>query len=255
MHGSLFQVGGAPVFGMLFFMSLGFVLALYFAIERGLEEIPGIDPRHPFNIAAIICVAGIAGSRIFFVAEAWDHYRVHLDEIPRFWEGGLSFYGGLAFASAGGLAYVLATGLPLLVILDLTRYIAYGHLVGRVGCLLEGCCYGKPTDGPFGLCLPTVAGDSLRRYPTQIFEFAGLVVLFTGLDLLARSPRRPPRGSLFGLYLIGYGTLRLGLEALRDDMVGPTYAGLHRYQWASVLAIAAGVLNLAWLRVRAAPAR
>ena len=246
MRPVVFTLLGQPVHAYFFFLSVGFTFAILLAARRTYEE--EIPIEEFLNMAIAIFAAAIVGSRAFFVWEAWDHYRGNPLEILRFWHGGLAFYGGFTFGGVAGLAYILWARLPIGRVTDLCApYIVLGHIFGKVGCFFHGCCYGKPTDGSWGFAFPGTAHDLLLRHPSQLYEFAGLIAIFVGLHLLRL--RRPVPGTLIGVYLIAYGVLRFLLEYTRDDMVGPAFYGLYRYQWTSVAMASLGALVLIRVRV------
>lgn len=225
---------GFVVHAYAFFMSAGFIAGSALAIARARRR--GVDEDRLLTLLIAIWAGSLAGARAFFVWEAWPYYAAAPLEIPMVWRGGLSFYGGLL----GGLAAVVLacrrTGLPLRDTLDLlVPSLAIGHALGRVGCLFHGCCYGQVTGGPFTMTF----ADGLPRHPTQGYELVALLVLWVASLRRATEPHRP--GALAGEYLIAYATLRFALEGLRDDMVGPVFAGLLRYQWVSLVIALAGV--------------
>jgi phosphatidylglycerol:prolipoprotein diacylglycerol transferase len=266
---TLFTVLGQPVHAYFFLLAVGFTLALLLAARRAARE--GLDLEKFLNLEIIVFVAGILGSRVFYVWEDWPYFREHPEDIVRFWRGGLAFYGGFTFATISALAYIAQSGLPLGRIADMAAvYVTLGHVFGKFGCLLHGCCYGKPTGSSWGITFPATAGDMLPRHPAQLYEAAGLIAILVLVHASeasgvvgahaseashaaseappapadgARAPRPP--GRLFGVYLVSYGMLRFVLELVRDDMPGPTFAGLLRYQWVSLGVAAAGLVVLA----------
>jgi phosphatidylglycerol:prolipoprotein diacylglycerol transferase len=246
MRPVVFTLFGFPIHAYFFFLALGFTAAMVLATRRADDE--GIDVGSFLDMEIAILAAAIVGSRVFFVAEAWDYFRQRPGHIPLFWRGGMSFYGGFTFGAAAGIATILRTGMPLLRVCDLCApYITLGHIFGKVGCFFHGCCYGKPTLAGWGFAFPHSTGGLELRHPAQLYEFAGLIVLFAILHALRG---RGAPGTVIGAYLVGYGTLRFFLELVRDDMVGPAYLGLFRYQWTSLAAAVAGLVLLARTRSR-----
>ena len=127
---------------------------------------------------------------------------------------GLVFYGGLVGGAAAAWGYCRAWRIPLARAADAgAPGLALGHGVGRIGCLLAGCCYGRPVDASFPLAV-NLAGTT--RHPTQLYEAIGLGVIAAATALLpARVTRRP--GATFLVYLGGYALLRLVVEHWRGD--------------------------------------
>lgn len=101
--------------------------------------------------------------------------------------------------------------------------IPLGQGIGRIGCFLNGCCYGKPTDSPYGVVL-----EGVLRHPTQLYE-AVLDLSLAGLLFSMRTSPRP-EGHLFRRFLVGYALIRFFLEFLRGD-TGLTLGPLTGVQW------------------------
>jgi phosphatidylglycerol---prolipoprotein diacylglyceryl transferase len=156
-----------------------------------------------------------------------------------FWTGGgFVFYGGLL----GGVLFLLLFHLLLRplnagLVWALLPALTMGHGVGRIGCLLAGCCFGAPTDWFWGLHL-----HGADRHPTQLLEALGLLAL--GLYLL-KSQR--PKWLLILNYLWLYGGLRFGVELLRGDAIRGQWGALTPSQWISLLLILSGFAGLVCL--------
>ncbi len=161
----------------------------------------------------------------------------------KFWQGGLTFYGALLFAIPGAIWYCRRRRLDFLQVGDLAApYLLIAQAIGRIGCFLEGCCYGAPTSGPLGVHFP---GHALARHPTQLYESVidlALAALLLGLF----RPRSRGRGELFGWMLALYGAARATIELWRDDPRG----GLGPLSTSQILAIPAIALGV-WLIARA----
>jgi phosphatidylglycerol:prolipoprotein diacylglycerol transferase len=169
----------------------------------------------------------------------------------KFWQGGLAFYGGLLLAAPAGLYYARRKRLGILRIADLVSPgIAYGLVFGRLGCFLNGCCYGKPTDLPWGVDFPTLAGHA-HVHPTQLYESLGCLGIFALLYWVVR-PMKRRHGDVFAALLVLYGSLRFLLEFLRDDERG-AILGISTSQWIGIPLVLWGVFW--WLKKPHDPAR
>lgn len=161
----------------------------------------------------------------------------------KFWQGGLTFYGALFFAVPGAIWYCRRKRLDFLQLGDLCApYLLVGQAIGRIGCFLEGCCYGAKAGGPLGVRFP---GHALARHPTQLYE-SGADLALAALLLFALRPRTRGRGELFGWMLALYGAARAAIELWRDDPRG----GLGPLSTSQILAIPAIALGV-WLIARA----
>lgn len=161
----------------------------------------------------------------------------------KFWQGGLTFYGGLLLALPGGLWFARRRGLGGLRTADVVApSVMLGLAFGRVGCFLNGCCYGAETDGSLGVRFP---GHFADRHPTQLYESLFALGLFFLLRHLVRRRCRG-EGELLGWLLVLYGVFRIGIEVFRDDPRG-ALGPLSTSQLISIPLVAAG----AWLVARA----
>ncbi len=242
-----------PGYGAM--VSLGFAVGVVVAVRAAKQA--GVDVGVILDLAFAMLVAGVVGARGLFVALSFGDFanvctgstwgqnmaRPWLTVVRdctaalRIWEGGLVFYGGAIAATV--VAWVMARNrhLAMGIIADLfAPGLALGHGIGRVGCFLAGCCYGKtcaPTGvaARLGLRFPpeSVAHADLVRHgllapsepltpalaPTQLYEAAGDLGIFLGLSWLAR--RKPGRGTVALAYACAYAALRFGVEIFRGD--------------------------------------
>jgi phosphatidylglycerol:prolipoprotein diacylglycerol transferase len=231
-----------PTFGL--FLALAFLAAIQLGHHRAVRR--GIDPEAMGNFYLVLIVSSMVGARATYVALEWERYLGRPWDVFLFWKGGLVFYGGLAGGFAGCLAFVRLQRMDVRAMADLAApCLALGHLVGRIGCFFNGCCYGLPTGAPWGVVFPHTAQDVAPRHPTQIYEALGLVVIFVVLSRLWEARLR--RGTVAVAYLAMYAPLRFAVEMIRgDDRGGEIAAGLSISQVASVAGLAvAGALGLA----------
>ena len=230
---------------------LGFLAALLFLLRRGRRW--GLAPQALFDVALATLLCGIVGSRVFFVVHEWDYFSENLVEIIRIDRGGLWFYGGLMGGAAAALVVVRLRKLPATRTLDvITSVLPLGHAFGRMGCFLNGCCFGRITASWVGVRFPRIldGGDivgsepfvkqlsdglitpaarwSLPVHATQLYEVGYNLLIF--LALSACLPRRWRDGEVAWLYGILYGSARFINEILRADQ-GAVALGLTLNQW------------------------
>ncbi|MBN1764844.1 MAG: prolipoprotein diacylglyceryl transferase [Sedimentisphaerales bacterium] len=142
-----------PSYG--FMMVLGFLSALYLA--RSLCRRLGENPEHITSFGSYALLAGVIGARIFHVIHNWSDYRDNLMDVLAVWNGGLEFLGGFIGALVVMVLYFRKQKLNIFKFLDiLAPALMLGLAFGRVGCLLNGCCFGAPTDLPWGIRFPVV---------------------------------------------------------------------------------------------------
>ena len=132
---------------------IGFLAAVWLIRRLSRDFTP--DPQLITNTALYSLVGGVIGARLFFVLHYFEKFRDSPIEVLFIWQGGLELLGGVVVAVSVILFYVLYHKLPVRRYFDV---IAVGLMAalffGRIGCFLNGCCYGKPTDLPWGVRFP-----------------------------------------------------------------------------------------------------
>lgn len=215
-----------------FLIGYGFLLALYVCRKRAVRM--GLDPDGLVDVALATLVGGLVGARLFYILTYWDNFRGNLWEILRIDHGGLVFYGGLMGGAALLFTTVLWKGMPVRRTLDtLTSVVPLGHAFGRLGCFMNGCCFGKPTGSWVGVRFPSPPGLSIDPatpnpyatpvHPTQLYAVGYNLLIFAFLSFIYSKRRR--NGDVAWSYGILYGTARFCQEFFRGD-VPHVFAGL-----------------------------
>jgi phosphatidylglycerol---prolipoprotein diacylglyceryl transferase len=233
MYPILFTIGPVNVYSYGVMLAIGFLLALHLASRR--SDIFDVPKEGVGNLLIVLLVSGIIGARITYVLSNIDFFVQYPLDVFMLNKGGLVFYGGLILSCVSGLVYARKSKLSVLDTADLIApFIALGHAIGRIGCFLNGCCFGRPTDSILGVCFPN---SITKVFPTQLFSSSGLFVIFAFLFYL--QTRRRFRGEIISLYLVLYGVLRFFVEFLRGDS-GPVLFDLSFSQIISVLSVIVG---------------
>ncbi len=241
MFPRLIQLGPFPIHSFGLMVVLGFAgaaaLASRLARERGL-------PGHVFFDGGIwMLLGGVIGARLVYIILNAGRFAGHPLEAVATWQGGMSFHGGAAGGVLAGMLFLRSQRLPIAPLADAAApALSLGYAIGRVGCLLNGCCYGGTTNLPWGLdgayCL---GGDpSLHYHPAQVYAaMANLVIC----GLLIRAYRSPHRhGQILALWLVAYSVYRFLIEGIRSGVTADVAGmGLTQGQWASLLGAVAGV--------------
>src|SRR5439155_4775191 len=212
-------------------VALGFLAGLWTASRRGQRE--GVSAERIIDLGPWLILGAILGARTLYVITFWreEFGGQPPVQILMVWRGGLVFYGGLIGASLTFILYARLKKLPLWKGADiLTPSIALGYVFGRIGCLMNGCCYGRTCDLPWAIQFPNqsfawkqqyslglvgASDRSLAVHPTQIYESLLNLGLYAALAWLYR--RKKFDGQVFALYLISYAVLRAFVEFFRGD--------------------------------------
>lgn len=262
-----------PVYGYGTMLFVGFLVAGGIAAKR-LAALGG-DPDWAWDVAMWIFIPGIIGARTFFIIQYQDRFFVpgrSMGEILRSLvnlpDGGLVFFGGLIFAPFAFVWFCRTRNVNPLAFGDIViTSVFIGMAFGRLGCFLNGCCYGDVCDLPWAVTFPpdsvpyrvqvfqgfleSTATASLPLHPTQIYSALNATVL--AIFTWAYYPYRRFHGEALALGWIAYPISRFLVEFIRGDELGQFGTAFTISQWVSLGLCAAGVLFYAWQSRRAAP--
>lgn len=217
MHSVAFTIGGFAIYWYGILAATAFVAAFWTASRR--SEVYGLPGQAIVDLAPWLIGGAIVGARVWYVIYFWsDEFAGKpLWEVFMLRRSGLVFYGGLVGASLATIVYARVQRLSLWRVADcLAPSIALGHGFGRIGCLMTGCCYGRPSDLPWAIHFPTDHwSNGIGVHPTQIYESALNFFLYFGLAWFYR--RKKFDGQVFAVYLVLYAVLRGFVEAFRGD--------------------------------------
>jgi phosphatidylglycerol:prolipoprotein diacylglycerol transferase len=180
------------------------------------------------TVALIAIPSAIIISRLLHVIDLWSFYIANPRQLLGF--GGLTIWGAILGATLGIWIYSRFTNFKFGYFMDvITPGVLLAQVIGRIGCTINGCCYGKATSLPWGVVYThpdSFAPLGVAVHPTQPYEIIFLLIVFGVLFRLRR--RFQPDGSLFLIYLSLYSIWRIGLGFLRD---GTDFLfGLHQAQ-------------------------
>jgi phosphatidylglycerol:prolipoprotein diacylglycerol transferase len=205
---------------------------------------PKVTSETVINAALVGIPSGVVFSRLFHVADHWSYYSQHLNEIIG--GSGLAIYGAVLGAALGIWVYSRFRKMPFGHLADvIAPGIILAQAIGRVGCTLNGCCYGNESDAFCAVVYTspsTNAPINIPVLPTQMFEIVFDLALFGGLLLLRK--RFKPEGSLFLIYLTMYSVWRFGIDFIREGI--PFLFGLHEAQIISIVIIVICGGLMAW---------
>ena len=242
MHRVILQVSSFTIYSWGLMIAVGFELAiLYFFFSIKKEQLP---LNFILNLIIGIIVFSVIGARMLHVVMHLSYYMLYPLRIIRLWEGGMALQGGLIFSISFSIYYIKAHHLPLNKIADCAApAIAFGFSVGRIGCFLNGCCYGIPSSFGFIFPLASPAGESRpgqTLFPTQLISSLNLLMVGIVLHLLRR--KNMAQGKLLPLFLILYSVHRFLIEFLRGDTSSVAF-NLTSFQ---LISIVLALFSLIW---------
>ncbi len=207
----LLELGPFKVYSYGLVLASAFAVSTYLAMRQARKE--SIDGNFIIDLAILLVFFGIAGARLLFVLQNLGYFAENPLEIIMVFKGGLSMYGGILASFFGGLWFIKRRKKDFWKIADLLApFIMLGQAIGRIGCFLNGCCYGKHTDSCLGVKFPALAH---KVHPTQLYESAGSLLLF--FILLYLKNRKHFKGQIFITYLLSYAALKFFIDFFRGD--------------------------------------
>lgn len=223
-----------------------FLCALWLARKRASKF--GFDPAKIGDASMVALFAGVIGARVLFILQELPYYLQHRDELFSLQFQGLTSFGGLLFGFIAFLWFAVRQRRPLRDVLDVVAPSALlGHAIGRIGCLLNGCCYGVVCSPNYPLGVDVDATHT-KHIPAQAFDS---LMSFAALGLLLWIERRGlKRGQTWSLFLLVYGLSRFIYEFWRAGTVTQVNTGYaSSTYWGSLpitqaQAVAAGMMAI-----------
>jgi phosphatidylglycerol:prolipoprotein diacylglycerol transferase len=230
-----FSIGSIPIAWYSIMVALAVITLIAWALFS-VKKDPSLSYDMVINAALVGIPSGVVFSRLLHVIDHWDYFMANPGQIIG--GEGLTIWGAVLGAAIGIWIFSL-----------ISKKFSFGHLadiaapgiilaqaIGRIGCTLNGCCYGKPTSLPWAIVYtnPNSLGPiGIPVHPTQPYEIIFNLIVF-GI-LLALRRRFRPDGSLFLIYLTLYSVWRIGIDFIRDGT--PFLFGLHQAQVISIFVL------------------
>jgi|SRR5687767_5290446 len=257
MYPILFEIGGFSVYTYGVLLAAAYLLGLQFAIVRGRQR--GLDPNRTMDLGIWIIISALVGAKLLLLIVEFDTFKNNPAELKTLLRSGGVFYGGLIAAVTVALWYLWRHRMPMWTVTDaFAPGIALGHVIGRLGCLFAGCCYGRQApDLPWAITFPKDYGQNVGTpigvplHPTQLYE-AGAELLIMIVLLVTERRGRPFPGRTFWGYMFLYGVSRFIIEFYRGDARG-LIGSLSTSQFVSVCIVPISIIMLILLSRRFTP--
>lgn len=265
MSPELFRIAGVPFYAYRTLLALSFVICTLLAVRASKKRTGGVELSPSLGIWAML--GALIGARAFHIVQYGriaDLWRAVL-----LWEGGLVFYGGLFGGAAAVTLHLRLRKTPFFNAADsVAPYVALGEAITRIGCFMNGCCWGAVCNLPWAVTFPqgspayeqqvhdglitTAAHTALPVHPTQLYMTLGMGAGSLALHTLLM--RQPPQGVVFSAYLLLYGLVRFIVELMRGDSAR-SVGGLTVSGAISLVLVLTGVVALSYAarRTRSTP--
>ena len=273
MYPVLVHLGPLPIRAYGFMVFVGFVLGLLYiramarrsliqresdsAATRSHPHTPEhpVTPDHVSRFCVRALWVGILGGRLLYVALDWKNFSGNPWDLLKIWEGGMTAYGAILFGLAYLWIYCRQNQLSFWEFADLGGpTIALVYAVGRIGCYLNGCCYGAPWDHPWSVTFirdgHPALGLTPPSHPAQLYSAAANFLIFGFLHYWSRRPHR--RGEIFAGYVILFLLYRTAYEAIRAGASSELLVGVLTHAQVFNLLILPLAMILLW-RLRTGP--
>jgi phosphatidylglycerol:prolipoprotein diacylglycerol transferase len=257
MHPILLETRWFSLYTYGVLLAAAYLLGLQFAVVRARTR--GLEPTRVMDLGIWIIISALGGAKLLLLVVDFDTYRRHPAELTGLLRSGGVFYGGMIAALAVAIWYMRRHKIAMWTATDIfAPGIALGHVVGRLGCLFAGCCYGRPANVAWAITFHSEyaranAGTPLNQplHPTQLYE-AGAELLILGLLLATERRGRPFPGRTFWGYMLLYALSRFAIEFYRGDPRG-VIVGFSTSQFISILIIPVSIIMLVLLSRRGGP--
>ena len=214
MYPTLYKFGPVALHSFGLLLALGCIAAIRRASR--ISGRLGLAPDGVMDVGILMTLTGLVGGRVAYVALNWGDFAGDVRAMVAIWDGGLTSLGGFAVGTVAGVLWARRRGLDVAAFADMCApSIALGYGIARLGCFLNGCCYGAPTTLPWAVRFRQDGGDALTApcHPVQVYSFILNMLIFWALTRLEK--RGLPAGRLFGSWLVLASLERFLMECFR----------------------------------------
>jgi phosphatidylglycerol:prolipoprotein diacylglycerol transferase len=258
MYPLLFELGPLSIYSYGLLLATAYIVALMFALRRA--DRAGLNGQRVMDLGIFVIISALVGAKLMLFIVDFDRFTSSPAQLMVLLKSGGVFYGGLLLAVPVAWWYIRRHRLPLWTTCDLfAPGIALGHAIGRLGCLMAGCCYGRATDLPWAITFTnTLAAANvgtpleIALHPTQIYEAVAELAVLALLLAGERRWRLFP-GRTFWTYLLLYPTARFIIEFYRGDPRGMVFGTIPTSQFLSALLVPLSIVMLLRLRRQGEP--
>jgi phosphatidylglycerol:prolipoprotein diacylglycerol transferase len=255
MYPKLFEIGPLTVYTYGVLLAAAYLAGLQLALRRARAR--GMDPSRVMDLGIYVIISALVGAKLLLLIVDFDTFRQNPAELFSLVRSAGVFYGGLILAVAVAIWYLRRHRMPVWATCDVfAPGIALGHVIGRIGCLMAGCCYGTHCDLPWAVTFtnPDAAANvgtplGVPLHPTQLYEAGAELLILVGLLAFERRGRPFP-GRTFWVYMLLYAVSRFVIEFFRGDDRGILFGLLSTSQFISLILAPLSVVMLVVLSRR-----
>jgi len=240
VHPILFSLGPLTIYSYGVLLAAAYLIGLGMAVRRA--RAAGLDGNRVLDLGIWVIIAALVGAKALLFVVDFRQFTSSWTEFTTLLRSGGVFYGGLIAAVVVCIYQLRKHRLPLWTSGDLfAPGIALGYMVGRLGCLMAGCCYGRPTDVSWAITFTDPAANlnvgtplNVPLHPTQLYESVAGLVIFGILMAFERRGRQFP-GRTFWMFVLLYSISRFVIEFYRGDDRGFVFNAVSTSQAISIV--------------------
>lgn len=255
MYPRLFELGPLTVYTYGVLLAAGYLAGLQLALVRARRR--GMDGSRVMDLGVYLIISALVGAKLLLLVVDFEHFRNNPTDIFSLVRSAGVFYGGLILAVGVAFWYLRRHRMPVWTTCDVfAPGIALGHVIGRIGCFMAGCCYGSHCDRPWAVTFtdPLAAANvgtplGVPLHPTQLYEALAELVILVGLLAFERKGRAFP-GRTFWVYMLLYAVSRFLIEFYRGDARGVVLGILSTSQFISLILAPLSIIMLILLSRR-----
>jgi phosphatidylglycerol:prolipoprotein diacylglycerol transferase len=257
VHPELIRIGSfvLPSYGVA--LASAFLASIWLLRRRAPSF--GVSKEAASDVAVWLLLSGLVGAKVLLLVVEGPRYLTSWDGFVEFLRSGGVFYGGLIGAVVALLIVLKRRHIGFWTFADMAApCAALGHAIGRIGCLMAGCCWGRQCSYPWAITFTDPAAErnvgvplNVPLHPTQIYESLGNFAIFF---LLVKLEKRRFPGQTFAWYLGSYAVLRGTIEFFRGDPRGSVLGGAISTSQLIALAGLVAAIVIGLLNRRKAPA-
>ena len=220
MHPIIANFGPVTIYSYGLMVAIAYLLGVYVARREAVRKNIKVDLV--YDLAFYLIIGSLVGARFYYLA-FFNPSSFIKDPVSilKIWEGGLAIHGAILGGIVSGVLFSRFHRISFWKIVDLVGpSVILGQAVGRIGCFLNGCCFGVPTESIFGIRFPKgslayTAYAGLAVHPTQLYELIFNIIGFFVLWSVRQKIKFD--GGIFLLYLMIYNSMRIVTSSLRGD--------------------------------------
>ncbi len=255
MHPILFHIGPAPIRAYGVMVLVAFLVAVNYGMRQARRRIAAgdkrITPDQVFDMGLMSLFVGILGARVVYVALNWSQFSEHPLDALKIWTGGLTVIGSMLTGIPWLAYYCRKHKVPFLAFADLVAPAFFiGYAIGRIGCFLNGCCYGSACSLPWAVQFPVEGQPGVLTPPSHPSQlYASLVGLCAFAFLHFRSKKPHVEGEMFHAFVVIYCLYRFVDEGFRKGVTAKVLVGGLTYAQVFLLVVLPVAL-WSWRRLR-----